>query len=246
MRKESFINWSVSTMRAARIVLALPLFLLSSQAFGQQTYVGRYNVYVGYAHLDSPALSLNSNGVHVQPAIRWRSWLSLGFDFSDFTGSGSLTPSVLTTSLQQALGAQLQQLAAVGAIPSGYTLKVPFNATTQTFEAGPDFVYRGFTAVSLFIRPALGAVRQSATPRPKDPIATAIVQQLTPTGSKTDWQYFYGFGGGASFNVTHNASATVQVDVVHDHLFNDLLQNGRWSVRISVGPSFQWGRNMMK
>ena len=150
MPKQSSIQmFSLSTMRAARVVLALPLFLLSSPMFGQQTYVGRYTTYVGYAYLDSPMISLTENGVHVQAAVRLKSWLSSGFDFSGFSGSGALTPGVLTTSLQQTLGAQLGQLAAAGQLPSGYTLSVPINSTTQTYEAGPELVYRGFSAMSL-------------------------------------------------------------------------------------------------
>lgn len=246
MRRKLYLNWSISTMRAARTVFALALFLLPWQAYGQQEYVGRYDVYVGYAYLNSPMINLTSNGVHAQAAVRVRSWLSMGFDFTGAPGNGVLTPGVLTTSLQQSLGAQLQQLAAHGLLPPNYVLSVPFGSSTQTFEAGPDFVYRGFRAVSLFARPDLGAVRQVATPHPTDAIATAIVQQLAPSGKKTDWQYFYGFGGGASINVTHHLSINVQVDLVRDHLFSDLLQNPRWTVRCAIGPSWQWGRNMMK
>src|SRR5581483_4700300 len=142
--------------------------------------------------------------------------------------------------------AQLQQLAAHGMLPPGYSLAVPFNASTRTYELGPQLAYRGFTAFSLFVRPALGAVQQVATPRPRDAIAAAIVQQLTPSGSKTDWQYFYGFGAGATINMTHHTAINLQVDVVRDHLFNDILKDGRWTVRLAAGPNFQWGRNVMK
>jgi hypothetical protein len=31
---------------------------------------------------------------------------------------------------------------------------------------------------------------------------------------------------------------------VHDHLFDDLLQNGRNTVRFAIGPGFQWGKNI--
>jgi hypothetical protein len=37
-----------------------------------------------------------------------------------------------------------------------------------------------------------------------------------------------------------------QVDVVYDHLFNDLLKDGRATVRFSVGPVFNFGPNIKK
>jgi hypothetical protein len=35
-----------------------------------------------------------------------------------------------------------------------------------------------------------------------------------------------------------------QADLVYDHLFNDLLKDGRWTVRFSVGPCFNFGKNI--
>ena len=244
MHRQPTSSCSLSSRRA--VVLALTSLVLSGNAFGQQEYVGRYDAYVGYAYLNSPHISLNSSGVHLQTGLRIKSWLSTGFDFSDSSGRGLLTPNLLTDALQQTLGAQLKQLAALGMLPSGYSLAVPFNASTRTYEAGPQLAYRRFTMLSLFVRPALGAVQQIATPRPTDPIANVIVQQLTPAGKKTDWQYFYGFGAGATINMTQHTAINVQMDLVRDHLFNDILKDGRWTIRLAVGPNIQWGRNMMK
>jgi hypothetical protein len=36
----------------------------------------------------------------------------------------------------------------------------------------------------------------------------------------------------------------MQSDLVYWHLFNDLLQNGDWTVRFSVGPTFRFGKNI--
>jgi hypothetical protein len=36
----------------------------------------------------------------------------------------------------------------------------------------------------------------------------------------------------------------VQADLVYDHLFNDLLRDGRFTTRFSVGPAFNFGRNI--
>jgi hypothetical protein len=30
------------------------------------------------------------------------------------------------------------------------------------------------------------------------------------------------------------------------HLFNDLLRNGRWTVRFSAGPAFNFGKNIKR
>jgi hypothetical protein len=105
--------------------------------------------------------------------------------------------------------------------------------------------YRHFRNETLFLRPLFaGAIYEMATPKPGDPIAAAIVAQLAPSGQKTDTTWFLGAGGGIDFLFSRHFAMRTQVDVVHDHLFNDLLANGRWTVRFSVGPAFNFGRNV--
>ncbi|MBV8866232.1 MAG: hypothetical protein JO210_12640 [Acidobacteriaceae bacterium] len=229
-----------------RFALCSCLLALALPVSGQQSYVGRFDAYAGYTYLDSPALSLNQNGFHTQVGIRPRTWFSLGFDYSVANGNGSITPNLLTAALQQQLGAVLAQLASAGKIPAGYNLVLPFHALTQNFAAGPQFAYRHWSAVTLFFRPSIGAVHERATLRPADPIAAAIAAQLAPSGNKQDWAAFYGFGGGADLNFSQHFAVRVQADFVHDHLFSDLLKNGRNTVRVSVGPAVQFGRNVMK
>ena len=89
-----------------------------------------------------------------------------------------------------------------------------------------------------------GAIHERAYPRPAGTIARLVVAQLAPTGTKRDWTGFYGVGGDFDFNLTRHFSLRAQADLVWDHLFNDILKNGRWTVRFSAGPAFQWGRNM--
>ena len=231
--------------RAARIMLASSLLLLSSNAFGQQSYVGRYDIYGGYAFLNSSKISLAEHGFQTQVGMRVRTWVSLGFDYTIVTGDAMLTSSLLPTSLQQQLGAQLAQLAAAKLIPASYSLSVPLSSKTEAFSAGTQFAYRHFKAVTIFFRPDLGAIHESAVPHPTDPIATSIVAQLDPSGKKQDWTYFYGFGGGFDFNIGKHFSLRVQADLVRDHLFDDLLKDARNTVRFSIGPGFQWGRNVV-
>lgn len=228
-----------------RVVAAGACLLLTAAcAFAQQEYVGKYDIYGGFGYLNSPKISLSENGFHTQAGMRMNRWLSLGFDYTVVTGDGALVPSLLPTSLQQTLGAQLGGLAAAGKLPPGYALKVPISSNTQTFSLGPQVSYRHFRQFTLFARPDLGAIREVATPKPADPIASAILAQLAPSGKKQDWTYFYGFGGGIDVNITKKFSIRVQADFVRDHLFNDLLKDSRNTVRFAIGPGFQWGRNV--
>jgi hypothetical protein len=224
----------------------LPLLLLAFNAFGQQTYVTRYDLYTGYAFLDSPKIGLFENGFQFQFGVRPKTWVSLGFDYSITSGNLTLTPDLLPTALQQQLGAQLGQLAAAGRLPSGYALVVPASSTTQSFAMGPQLAYRHFKRLTLFLRPSLGAIHEVATPHAGDPIAAAIVAELAPAGKKTDWQGFYGVGYGFDILLSKHLAIRTQGDLVWDHLFNDLLKDGRWTTRFSIGPSFNFGRNIVE
>jgi len=243
MQLQSAIKAS-STRLGQLIGILLILSLVTAfPAFAQQSYVGRWDVYGGFTRINQPSINLAENGFNLQAAMRARTWLTLGFDYSVATGQNILVPGMLITSVQNQLGAQLGQLAAMGLIPPGYKLAVPINTKTQSFQIGPDFPIRHFESVTFFVRPNLGAMQIVGTPRPGDPIAKGIVAQLTPAGSKTDWTYFYGFGGGFEYNVTRHFALRFAVDVAHDHLYNDLLNGGN-TIRFSVGPAIQWGKNV--
>jgi hypothetical protein len=223
------------------------LFLLSltvGHANAQQDYVSRYDIYNGFVTLDAPLLDLTTRGYHFQGGWNEKTWLAQGFDYSVTTGHTELTPDLLPTALQQQLAAQIMQLIEAGVIPPTYQVYVPVNSTTQTFAAGPQFSYRKFRRVTLFVRPSLGAVHETATPHPHDLVTTEIAQELVPSGKKTDWTGFYGFGGGYDLNMTKHFGLRMQTDVVYFHIFNDLLADGRWDFRWSVGPTFHFGGNI--
>ena len=246
--RESWFQRRLASSRAAFFASLAVLLLAAAPAFGQQTFVTRFDAFTGYTYLNSPHVGLAENGFHFQAGVRVATWLSLGFDYSISAGDLTLTPDLLLPSIQQTLGAQLAYLAAVGKLPSGYALAVPVHSRTQTFAAGPQLAYRHFSAVTLFIRPDLGAMHEVATPHASasDPIAQGIVASLAPTGEKTDSVVFYGVGGGADFNVSKHVGLRVQVDVVHDHMFDDLLKDSRNTVRFSIGPCFNFGHNIVK
>ena len=235
-----------STRERGILLVFLATFpLLALPAFAQQDYVSQFDAYVGYAFLDSPAISLFENGFATQFGFRAKTWLSAGFDYSITTGNGTITPNLLPTALQQTLAAQLGQLAAAGLLPPGYALVVPIHSRTQTFAAGPQLAYRHFKHETLFLRPVFaGAIYERATPQPTDPIAATIAAQLAPSGVKTDTTWFVGVGGGFDILPTRHFALRTQTDVVWDHLFSDLLRNGRWTVRFSVGPAFNFGKNI--
>jgi len=219
--------------------------MCAAPAFSEQKYVARYDFSAGYTFLDSPHLSLFENGFNLQAVMHPRPWYAVGFDYTNTRGDTTLTPDLLPVTLQQQLAAVLAQLAAQGLVPPGFQLAAPTHSFTQTFAAGPLLTFRRFQRFTFFVRPSLGAVRETATPKPRDPVTAAIVQFLVPAGKKTDWTGFYGFGGGADVILARHFAIRLQSDVVYDHLFNDILKDGRWTVRFSVGPAFFFGRNIV-
>jgi hypothetical protein len=221
--------------------------LLSPAAFAQQTYVTRYDVFGGYAFLDSPHVDLFENGFAAQIGFRPKTWYSVGFDYTIAAGDLKLTPELLPPALRDRLAAQLAQLAAAGQLPPGFSLVVPAHSRTQSFAFGPQLAYRHFRQVTLFLRPVFaGAIHETATPHPRDPIAAGVVSQLVPSGKKSDTVPFIGFGGGFDIILSKHFAVRTQADLVYDHLFNDILKDGRFTTRFSIGPAFNFGRNIVK
>ena len=226
--------------RMLYFTLASSLFFGASQAFAQ-SYVGRMEVYGGSVYLNSPTVSLSEPGYHFQAGVRLRRWLSFGFDYSRATGSTSLTEPALVSSLQK----QLDEAFSSGLLPTTYRLSVPIGTTTQNFAMGPQFPYRHFSKVTPFIRPSVGAVHEIAALRPADQTTMLIVHALTSSTKLGDWTKFYGIGGGAALNFSKHFSLVVQADYVHDTLFNSILRP-RNTLRLSVGPGFQFGGNVAR
>lgn len=227
-------------------VAALAVAGLVPCAYGQQIEVSRYDLYSGFTAFSTPHLNLTERGYNFQAGVNWRSWLATGFDFTYVTGHSSLTPAMLKPSLAAEIDGEMAGLEAAHLLPPGYMLSVPTDSSTQTFAAGPQFSYRHFRSATIFVRPSLGAVHQTATPHPDmaDPFAVGVTAMLAPSGKKTDWQGFYGVGGGIDWHISQHLALRTQADVVYWHLFNDLL-DGNWTVRYSVGPTFRFGGNIL-
>jgi hypothetical protein len=235
--------------RVTVIVLGM-LFLLSLPLSGQQSYVTRFDVYGGYGFLDSPKVSLFEQGFAAQIGVRPKTWLSLGLDYTFATGDLKITPDQLLPALQTQLQAGIVAGVTAGKLPPTYpysTLSVPAHSRTQTFAAGPELVYRHFSKATLFLRPVYaGIIHETATPKPQDPVVAALVSGLITGPSKTDNVLFLGFGGGFDILFGHHFALRTQADLVHDHLFNDLLKDARFTVRFSIGPCFNFGKNIVK
>lgn len=228
-------------------LLAIVYFLLLSPqcGFAQQDYVGRFDLYNGFTWFDSPSAKLEERGYHLQAGVNVRTWLAMGFDYSVVQGNLTLTPNLLKPALATQITTQIGELEALGVLPPGYQVAVTTGSTTQTFAAGPQLEYRHFKRITLFVRPSIGAIYESATPHPSDAFTTAVVLQLAPSGKKTDWEAFYGFGGGVDLNFMRYGSLRLQADYVHNDLFNDILKSSRNTVRLSIGPSFHFGKNIV-
>jgi hypothetical protein len=221
-----------------RRLLLLLAFVAAPFCRAQAPYIGRWDVYTGFSDLNTPGLNnINQIGFHLQAGFNANRWSSYGFDYSTQNGSTVLTPGIATPALRQVLGATL---------PPGYDLKLPVDVTIQTFTAGGQLVYRRYHAVTFFARPVLAAFHIRGTPHPNDPVNTAVAAYLAPQGYLTDWYGTYGAGGGAEFPVVRHLGARVQFDAGWNHPFTNILANGSWTYRYSVGPAFHFGKNILK
>lgn len=221
-------------------------FLLATTAGAQQTELKRYDVYVGFVDLNSPGLGLNQTGVHTQFGVNARKWYAIGVDYSISSGSTVLKADLLPVTLQEELAPLIEAYIQAGIIPPTYQLTLPAHIMTQSLAAGPQFAYRHFRRVTLFVRPSVGAFRLAATLHPADPVAAEISQVLAPSNPTVDWTGFYGFGGGDEVLLTPHFGLRSQMDVVYNHPFSDFIASGFWTMRYSVGLNIHAGKNILK
>lgn len=231
------------------VVILLFIVLTSLTAFSQQDYVNRFDAYAGYGYFSTPSLSLNQNGFNGEFGWNVKTWVALGFDFSVFTGDNTITPNMLTPTLQQTLAGEIAFLQSVGQLPPGYQLRMPTSSTTYTYSAGPQFNIRHFKPVTIFVRPALGSLHEVASlhPASNDLFAQQVAITLAgPNMQKTDTVTFYGVGGGVDFNLSKHFGVRTALDYVHYNMFSNVLGSSQNSIRFSVGPTFRFGGNIIK
>jgi hypothetical protein len=226
------------------------IVLTSLCCLSQQTNIPQFSTFTAFSYLSTPSLNLTQRGFDGDFGWNARSWLTIGGDFSYGAGSTTLFPNKLSSSAQAQLAPILPLL------PPGFILAVPYNSTTYTYEAGPQFNYRHFQHFTFFARPALGALHAKFTAQPSKcsqpeldctAILTQIVSSLVgPSLAKSDTVVFYGFGGGITWEITPNIGIRSAADFVHFNYFSDLLDGGRNSVRFTVGTKFSFGKNIVK
>ena len=101
--------------------------------------------------------------------------------------------------------------------------------------------------MTLFVRPALGALHANFVAKPNNPITAEIVSGLlNGSTSKSDTVVFYGFGGGLTWEANRRLGIRVASDFVRYNFFSDLLNGGRDSVRVTVGTKFGFGKNILQ
>ena len=231
-------------MRRSILLLLLVLLSLSVVAClaQKQEYVARYSAFGAYSYLSTPSLNSVQRGFDGDFGVNLRSWLTMGGDFSYGNGSTTLLPNDLSAATQAKLAPYVPLFVAKG-IP----LAVPYSSSTYTYEAGPQFNYRGLKHFTFFARPALGALHTSITAKPNNPYIASIVTGLLGSSmSSSDTVLFYGGGGGITWEATHHFGIRVAADFVHYNMFSDMLNGGRNSVRVVIGTKYSWGQNIIK
>jgi hypothetical protein len=218
------------------ISVLIVLVFLSFPAFAQQDYVSRYDAFAGFSYLASPKLNLAERGFDGEFGVNLNRWLALGADYSIFTGHSDIHAADLKPAFQAQL---VPLLPLLGPNPA-----VPFDSTTYTFTFGPQINFRQLKWITIFVRPAIGGMHETATLKPNSPLLALVTAQLAPSGKKTDLKPFYGVGAGFDLNATKHVAIRFAADYVHVNLFDDLLKEGRNSVRLAVGPTFRFGHNV--
>jgi hypothetical protein len=214
-----------------RVVLVFLVVGLCLPAFAQQEHVNKYDVFTGFTYMISPARNLTERGFNPEFGVNIKRWLSLGGDFSVLVGAGDVF----------ARHTVFEPLLAP--LPPTLNPAVPFDSTTYTFAAGPQFNIRKWNKVTLFVRPGLGGIHERAT------LNLAPLAQLAQLGivlpalnpKQNDTKVFFGFGGGFDLNVSRPVAIRVTADWVNTHLFSDLLPQRQNYFRFSIGPAFRWG-----
>ena len=231
--------------RLAFCILALFVVSNASTCFSQQTDIRQFVAFGAYTYLSTRSLNLVQRGFDGDVGYNARPWLTFGFDFGYYDGHNTIFPNELSPA---GLGLLGQLLPPGGHFPAGFGL--PFNINTLTYEAGPQLNYRHLKHVTLFVRPALGALHVTAklqkTFLAENPMLGAAVCELLSGCSKNDTVPFYGFGGGMTWEITPHFALRVASDFAHYDFFSSLLNGGRNSVRVSVGPRFGFGKNILE
>jgi hypothetical protein len=228
-------------MRRFYFFCALASLLLSTvTCFSQQSEVTQFSLISGYSYLSTSSLNLAQRGFNGDIAQNVRPWLSIGFDFSAFSGNSTLLASYLNSATQTRLAHLLPP-----GIPAS-AVSVPYSSSTYTYQLGPQFNYRRLSKVTLFVRPALGLLHAKIQTTPRPTTAPIVSVLMGGKLSSADNALFYGFGGGATWEITPHFGLRVTADLARFDFFPNVLNGSRNSVRISIATKFGFGKNIMR
>ena len=217
---------------------ALAFLLLSTLSFAQQTEIAQFSLISGYSYLHTPSLNLAQRGYNFDIAQNVRPWLSIGFDMSGFSGGSTLLPSYLNSATQVKLAHMLPP-----GIPAS-AVSVPYTSATYTFQVGPQLNLRRFKHVTLFVRPALGLLHAKIQAHPSAAATPIVGALLGGKLSSSDNTVFYGFGGGATWEMTPHFGLRVTADTARFNFFSDVLNGSRGTVRLTVATKISFGKNI--
>ena len=230
-----------TSMRRFYFFCALASLLLSTvTGFAQQSEITQFSLISGYSYLSTSSLNLAQRGFNGDIAQNVRPWLSIGFDFSIFTGYSTLFPSYFNSATQR----KLAQLLPPGVPPSA--VSVPYSSSTYTYQLGPQINYRRLRKVTFFVRPALGLLHAKIQTNPRPNTAPIVSALMGGKLSSADNALFYGFGGGATWEITPHFGLRVTADLARFDFFPNVLNGSRNGVRISLTPKFGFGKNIMR
>jgi hypothetical protein len=227
-------------MRRLHFCVLAFLLLTTLTGFSQQSDIRQFSVIAGPSYLATPSLNLAQRGFNGDFAQNVRPWLALGFDFSTFSGDNTVIPKYLSAATQTKLAHML---------PTGFPVSavaVPTDISVQTYQAGPSLNYRRFKKVTFVVRPALGMLHAKIQTHPLAGTAPLVSALLGGKLSSADTAVFYGFGGGATWEITPHFGLRVGADFARYNFFSDVLNGSRNSVRVSVTSKFNFGRNILR
>jgi len=224
-----------------RLIFCILLCFIGLPLSAQQTDINRYTLFTGFDYMISPARNLTERGFEADFGVTVRPWLGLGVDFGAL-GSDVLSGAGTISGSETVYASALTAAGAFGAPPPS-AIHVPFQSTTYTFAAGPQFYFRRFEKVTFFARPGLGGIHEKASINFPPQLAPLfqLLQVPLPNSKQTDTELFFGLGGGFDLNVSRKVGLRVAADWVNTHLFSNLLAGRQNYVRFSIGPTFRWG-----
>jgi opacity protein-like surface antigen len=220
----------------------LALFLCLPAFAQQDISVNRYTVYTGLDYFSNPGLKLSQRGFDTDFGVTVKPWMALGADFSAagkdiISGGGTINGS------STIYAPILIKAAPLGAPPPS-SVNVLFRSNSYTFAVGPQFYWRRWRKVTFLGRPGLGGIHAAANVN-LPPRLAGLLGSLgapVPSAHQTDTTWFFGLGGGADFNVSKHVALRVTTDWINTHLYSNILTNRQNFLRVTIGPTFRWGR----